>query len=365
MVRLSDNIKAALKACIERGIPFFLYRRPGSEECIFYSSPDGVAESGKTVFHAAIKPWKESAPEIPFCGVFDAEKTLEYLSSTREDIPADYRANAMEPCRISTNQDEYEASLSALIPELKREKRKTVVSTVICGKSYGVQWVAVAESLFNAFPQTMGFFYYTHETGFWLGASPEVLLRHNTRAGVLETMALAGTRPLDTEGDWDEKNIREHEFVREYIVDAMKACGLSPECAPMCGLKYGTIEHLHTAIKARCEGTDSDKVYLKTLSALHPTPALCGFPKLQAIKDIESVEAHPRYCYGGYIRIEQDGGAHEAYVNLRCVHFDKTGWCAYAGGGIMGDSEPCSEWQETRRKASTLIEIINRNTLFE
>lgn len=358
MALLSDNTKKALEACIGREIPFFMYRRPGSDKCVFFSSPEDLSDSGEIIFHAAIKPWDEPAGEIHFHGILNLEKTLGYIKATPDIKGSHSDANIMRPCRRSTLRGNYEDSLNTLIPALRRENRKTVISTVICGKSDGVRWPDVGEALFLAFPQAMGFFYYTPETGFWLGATPEVLLRHDGRRNVLETMALAGTRAVSECGEWDEKNIQEHGFVRDYILDKMKGCGLTPECDPMDILRYGSIEHLHTGIKARIDSSGSTELYLKVLSALHPTPALCGFPRRQAMDDIKAIEEHPRHCYGGYIRISEDGPAHDAYVILRCVHFDRDGWCVYAGGGIVGESDPASEWEETRRKASALLETI-------
>ena len=142
--------------------------------------------------------------------------------------------------------------------------------------------------------------------------------------------------------------------VTDFIVEKLRSCELKPEVGECATLPYGkAIEHLCTKVSARASDSSSFK---RVLEALHPTPALCGYPVGFALEAIGRAEAHCRSCYGGYISV---GDA--AYVNLRCARIYSDGSCClFAGGGIMPDSDPDDEWAETERKASSLLSIIRK-----
>lgn len=347
---LSKELKSALAECIGRKIPFFLFRdRNATPE--FFSAPEGLESND--IWPFTIHPWGDKVDDIEFRGRLDAGGTINYLRNhpKAQAVVAD---SGMPVWRDATREDDYIRSLSQLVPQLKDTGRKTVVSTALCGSSQGVDWVSVAEDLFDRFPTAYGFFYYTPETGFWLGASPETLLQYSD--GEFGTMALAGTRLTGIQEAWDDKNTAEHEYVRRYICGVFESCGLEAVCGPKQSLAYGKIEHLCTPVSAR---GPVDK-FLPLLNGLHPTPAMCGYPTEAAKRDIAAIEHHPRQCYSGYILIGGKENPRKAFVNLRCVHFGSESWCVYAGGGIVGTSDPAEEWSETRRKASALLSLIGK-----
>ena len=94
------------------------------------------------------------------------------------------------------------------------------------------------------------------------------------------------------------------------------------------------------------------------LSALHPTPAVGGYPKELAMEWIRRVEPHERRYYGGYLG-PMFGEHVRLFVNLRCMEVDDSRLRLYVGGGLTDKSDPESEWKETEAKAQTLLSIIN------
>ena len=94
--------------------------------------------------------------------------------------------------------------------------------------------------------------------------------------------------------------------------------------------------------------------------ALHPTPAVCGLPKKEAMERILSTESLDRRYYSGFIGLMQEDAA-SFYVNLRCLKLHAGGVRLYAGGGILAQSKLESEWKETCHKMCTMLALIGRD----
>ena len=100
---------------------------------------------------------------------------------------------------------------------------------------------------------------------------------------------------------------------------------------------------------------------MSLVNLLHPTPALAGIPKDSAIRSIQQIEQHSRKYYGGYLGpFTADG--FDFFVNLRSMSFSSESYTLYIGGGLTINSVPEKEWNETRHKAQTLLNVINDYT---
>ena len=255
-----------------------------------------------------------------------------------------------------TDREEYLENLRGLMSWLGAEVPKTVFSRTRTGR---IALESLADRVFGYFlhfPASLCFFYYTPETGYWFGATPEILLREDA-PGRYSTMALAGTREATVNSPWDDKNIAEHRFVVDFIISALREAGAEVRSGEMTSLRYGTIEHLHTPIAVEAPS----ELFPLLGDSLNPTPALCGTPRDAARRLIDVFEPHSRGCYGGYIEFRDPvSGLRRAYVNLRCARMDLLGrWCAFAGGGIVESSVPEDEWEETVRKISPIVQALS------
>ncbi|MGM9861451.1 MAG: chorismate-binding protein [Muribaculaceae bacterium] len=257
----------------------------------------------------------------------------------------------------STLRSDYIPAVNAVIDGLKERGGKSVISRTTCGSAIGIDWAAVAMRYFERYPATMRYLYFTPLTGYWLGASPELLYRGDGHSHI-DTMALAGTRQRCI-GDWDMKNVHEHRFVVDYITSVLSDAGLNVTVNDMQTLDYGIIQHLLTRISAAGHYAGHAAI----LDKLSPTPALAGYPLDAARRDIHSAERHSRRCYSGYVAVGGADGSLEAYVNLRCVNFDRHRWCIYTGGGITAESTAEDEWRESEVKAAVLADIITSTRL--
>lgn len=201
--------------------------------------------------------------------------------------------------------------------------------------------------LCNTYPNALVYLFIKDEKC-WIGAFSELLGKFTPKNRLFETMALAGTLPLN-EG-WGRKEIEEQKPVTDFIFQILEKNATNVRKSETYDHPSGNIKHLRTDFKAQLSPQ-----YLEQLIAeLHPTPAVCGIPKELCMSAIERFEAHPRKLYAGYIRIEGNGQVHY-FVNLRCAEIYRNAALLYVGGGITTDSDPAKEWQETELKAQAVF----------
>lgn len=194
----------------------------------------------------------------------------------------------------------------------------------------------------------------TPVTGTWLVATPEKLL---TGDGTWwKTMALAGTMPY-AEGfqEWSRKNQQEQHFVETYIEKCIDVFGCDIIKDGPFTRRAGNLVHLCTDFRFHLtEGS----VIGDVLTALHPTPAVCGLPKDEAFMFIKNNEHAPRLYYSGFMGPVGIDGKTDIYVSLRCARLDNGKATLYAGGGIMPESMVESEWEETENKMQTIGDVL-------
>lgn len=189
--------------------------------------------------------------------------------------------------------------------------------------------------------------------GTWIGASPELLLESNEAC--IQSMSLAGTLINDQQSGANnvltEKEINEQEIVSEYIRAVFLKLGLDiDESAPELVVS-GNLRHLQSILRAKQQGNIPVADILKML---HPTPAICGFPKDETLSFILDEEQFDRQLFGGYLGMVKNQYHANLYVNLRCMQVYQGKAMLFAGAGILKDSDPHQEWLETVHKMDAL-----------
>jgi menaquinone-specific isochorismate synthase len=198
----------------------------------------------------------------------------------------------------------------------------------------------------------------------FIGASPERLLR--VEAGELLTEAMAGSarRGATASEDAafaaalarDDKELREHALVLDEIVRRLEALGLAPEHPGRPGVRrYANVQHLHTPIRAALQGGVRA---IDAVAALHPTPAVGGFPRDAAVPRIRGLEGFPRGLYAGALGWMDVRGNAEFFVGLRSALIDGNRARLYAGAGIVQGSSPEKEAAETELKFRAMQEAL-------
>lgn len=199
----------------------------------------------------------------------------------------------------------------------------------------------------------------------FMGASPETLAR--LVDGSVGCTAVAGSTPRGNSPEADrmlanallrsEKDVREHNFVVEDMVERLSRWGDPVEVDPNPGvLTLSRIQHLVTRIRARVpEGTD----VLDLIADLHPTAAVCGRSRDDAFGFLVAEETFDRGWYGGPVGWFDAAGNGIFAPALRCALVRDSAWRLFAGGGIVPGSEPDREWDETHLKLQTALRALS------
>lgn len=210
----------------------------------------------------------------------------------------------------------------------------------------------------------------TPQSGLWLVATPEILLASDDDCH-WRTIALAGTMRLsddELEGEgqhlnWSVKNIEEQRLVATYIGQCLEhfASDVSEE-GPRT-VRAANLVHLRSDFTFTM--TDGVARVGRLLEALHPTPAVCGLPKQQAMQFILQNEHLSRSYYSGFMGplhlspLRTGKSSTHLYVTLRCMQLFANGYQLYAGGGLLKDSVKELEWQETEAKMETMRRLLH------
>ncbi|MEF2975619.1 isochorismate synthase [Subtercola sp. YIM 133946] len=198
-----------------------------------------------------------------------------------------------------------------------------------------------------------------------IGSSPETLVRVDH--GTVTARVLAGTisRGRDAEADHDQavalatsaKDLDEHRFAVASVMTA-----LTPHSRTLIAseipftLKLPNLWHLASDV----EGTLGDgSTSLDLIASLHPTAAVAGTPTPDALRLIDELEPFDRGRYAGPVGWVGADGDGEWAVALRCAQVDDDGTItAYAGAGIVSESNPEHEFLETRMKFRPIVEAF-------
>jgi isochorismate synthase len=258
-----------------------------------------------------------------------------------------------------------------------REFKKVVLSRTEVVQTQLIA-IEIFKNLLKKYETAFVYLWFHPETGIWLGATPETLL--NVERNKFKTMALAGTQSFKgtMEVNWGEKEIEEQQIVTDAILENLenKVSGTIHKSEPYTS-KAGNLLHLRTDIQGKL---DSGKSKVNSLiSALHPTPAVCGLPKESAKKFILKNEGYDREFYSGFLgelnmkkevkrnsnRKNQENQAYASiikqtslFVNLRCMKLEAGKAHLFIGGGITKDSNAIGEWQETVNKSHTIKSVL-------
>ena len=198
-----------------------------------------------------------------------------------------------------------------------------------------------------------------------VGSSPETLVR--VHHGTVTARVLAGTRSRGRDAASDNesaaaltasvKDQDEHRFAVSSVLDALRphSADLAASDLPFT-LKLPNLWHLATDIA----GTLSDGASsLDLADALHPTAAVAGTPTREAVALIRELEPFDRGRYAGPVGWVGGDGDGEWAIALRCAQLTDTGdLTAYAGAGIVADSDPATEYAETTMKFRPIVEAF-------
>lgn len=357
---VASLLTQAFGQSLESRFPAFAFRLPG--ETTFYW---GACAAGDVtaLSEAGFPEGREGFLFAPFDheefpALFFPVKPMPVETIDREKLRSHAGLLAADDAAIPSSDSDYVSyarQAQTLIEAMSRgELRKAVLSRTVTLRRPPVSDAELFLRLAAKYPAAFVSWVHLPGRGRWIGATPETLLDYDGR--VMSTMALAGTRKAGTPDEWGPKEQDEQQIVADSIVASLKSCGLTPITGDRFTRVAAQVEHLCTPITV--EGPLSGDRLNDILCALHPTPAVGGYPKAIAKEWIDRVEPHRRRYYGGYLGPVRADGV-RLFVNLRCLEANNSLLRLYVGGGLTAQSQPASEWCETEAKAQTLLSVIN------
>lgn len=246
------------------------------------------------------------------------------------------------------------------VEEIKKDRLDKTVAARCKQITLGDQFdhASFFHRLLQRYPSACIYYFSFNGVGFWVGATPERLL--TVKNGVLQTVALAGTLPIDSQEDWTQKEQDEQSITENFIEQVFEEQKISDyKKSPVTTITAGNLRHLSSTFTWKPEPELLQKKFHKLLNTLNPTPAVCGMPQFDATLFIAQHEKMERRFYTGFIGVLNHTLDTNLYVNLRCMELSGKQALLYAGAGITQDSIGEREWQETERKMETLSSLIN------
>ncbi len=335
---MQNKFQAKLEVLLKNNQSFLWFREPQSQSVELWMDK-GIETNQQFIFH-------------DFVGdqhlIFHDD---EVVSTSITDLPSlsDLVLPISEENEAISKED-YIQLIEQTVEELNTTStQKIVISRIKEIENQGINLVETFQKLHVNYPKAYLYLWYTPNQGLWMGASPELLLEEEQLT--IKTVSLAGTLPKNEA--WTSKEIHEQQVVTDYIVSKLDALKNVAVDGPHT-IDAGFFNHLKSYISAKAKNFDEVELIL---NQLHPTPAVCGLPKEEAKAFILANEGYNRQFYAGYFGYKKDGKS-LFFVNLRCAKFYQNVVKLYVGGGIMPDSNPEKEWQETEMKSKTIGNLL-------
>lgn len=198
-----------------------------------------------------------------------------------------------------------------------------------------------------------------------IGASPELLVSRSGLQVLANPLAGSAARSADPIEDQaraaallsSAKDLHEHAVVIDAVAEAMRPYCKTLEVPPGPSLvSTPTMWHLSSRICG--ELADPSISSLALAVALHPTPAVCGYPTELAHAAIGTIEPFERGFYTGTVGWCDANGDGQWAVTIRCAEADERTLRLFAGAGIVVGSKPESELAETEAKFRTILQAM-------
>jgi len=297
-------------------------------------------------------------------------RATERLEAWRDRLRALPDLGAADPpgvvaTRPTPSKEGWRAQVEAATDSVKRGDLQKVVlaQSLAVDLERPLDVVDALDRLSDTYPGCFRFLVEPAAGGSFFGATPERLISREGRT--VQTAALAGSigrGETRDEDEWlgdqlrrSEKDVHEHELVAETIREQIEPLATSVHSGSRTVRKLATVQHLQTPIRATLA---RDEHVLALVEALHPTPAVGGLPPDVALWTIRETEAFDRGWYAapvGWFDAEGDGSF--AVAIRSGLARDRTA-TLFAGAGLVGDSDPDSEWDELRLKYRPILDEL-------
>ena len=288
--------------------------------------------------------------------VADFERSLPYR---REPVAAE--ASLAEPASNMSRED-----FHGIVEKAKDYIFAGDIFQVVLSQRFSMPFALPPFSLYRSLRRLnpSPFLFFLDFDGFSIvGSSPEILVR--LRDGVVTIRPIAGTRPRGKDAEEDQalaedlladpKERAEHLMLLDLgrnDVGRVAEIGTVKVTEQMTIEYYSHVMHIVSNVQGRLDpGCDA----MDALAAGFPAGTVSGAPKVRAMEIIDELEKDRRGVYAGAIGYFGAAGAMDTCIALRTALLKSGTMYVQAGGGIVADSDPEAEYQESRSKARALV----------
>ncbi len=296
----------------------------------------------------------------------DYDNALEKIEKVKELLSSAKMArNPIEPHRERVECDSGDEEFCRMVEQAKAHIIRGDAFQIVLSRRFQRRVHAPPLDIYRALRLVSPapfMFYISYKDTAIVGASPERLVK--VKEGKVETMPIAGTRPrgdderMEKELQEDVKENAEHlmlvDLGRNDIGRVAEAGSVRVKEFKKVRL-FSHVMHLVSIVEGRLRG---DLQALDVLKAVFPAGTLSGAPKVRAMQIIDALEKSRRGLYGGAICTIDSLGNLDSCIAIRFALVQKGVATVRTGAGIVFDSDPQKEAEETRHKAKSVLEAI-------
>jgi anthranilate synthase component 1 len=272
------------------------------------------------------------------------------------------------PMRSNTTREEFEAN----VRQAKEHIRAGDAFQIVLSQRFETDFAGDPLKLYRCLrlvnPSPYMFCLRFGDSFSLVGSSPELHVR--VTDDIAEVRPIAGTRPRGATPEEDAANAAElladpkERAEHVMLIDlARNDLGRVAETGSvrvteqMVVERYSHVMHLGSHVVARLQ---KDKTAFDAMRATFPAGTVSGAPKIRAMQIINELETKKRGCYAGAVGYFGFDGALDCCIALRSIVLKDQRAYLQAGAGIVADSDPASEYQETVNKAMAMMTAISR-----
>ena len=319
---------------------------------------------------------ENSAADVYVAATRSVDETVDKLSGTvsasaaqpGEWNPDQWAAsNSLKSLQVTSNfsQAEFEDAVRTCVEYIRAGDIFQVVPSQRLSVQTDVDPLEIYRSLRVVNPSPFMFFVRTPECVL-VGCSPEIMCR--VEDNIVTVRPLAGTRrrgvdakedkALEQELLADPKELAEHVMLVDLgrnDVGRVAEFGSIELTEVMVVERYSHVMHISSEVQGKLrKGLDA----FDALKAALPAGTVSGAPKVRAMEVIDSIEPHRRGPYGGAVGYIDYRGNMDTCIALRTMVIQNGTVHVQAGCGVVADSDPTAEYEETMNKARALISAI-------
>jgi anthranilate synthase component 1 len=326
---------------------------------------DHATRKIKIISHARLDGDRDKAYRTAVGKIDDLVKRLEQPLKQRQPTAASGAPAKTATVSSNFTREEFEAAVDKAKDYITAGEAIQVVLSQHLSRPTTAHPFNIYRALRTINPSPYMFFFDLKDFHI-IGASPEILVR--AVDGIATTRPLAGTRPrgqtpeedarLETELRHDEKERAEHIMLVDLGRNDIGRVSL-PGTVAVSELmeveRYSHVMHLVTNVAGQLQ---PDMTPFDALRACFPAGTVSGAPKIRAMEIIAELEPDKRGPYAGCVGYFSFSGSMDTAITIRTIVMSNSIAHVQAGAGIVYDSVPAREYEETMNKARALLRAI-------